>query len=574
MNLSFIKKLSLPVLLLVLIILVGGFFRFYNLNWDEGQFYHPDERNIALGVSRLKFPDQLDPGFYAYNGFPMYLYKGIGSILSFKGRTESFTTLLASLFTPGKPTFQQRDISWTEDWGKINLIGRFVSALAATVSIYLIYLLGVMLIGKWGGLLSASLFAFSPGLIQQAHFGVTESLLIFFLLFIGILAIKTLKQPKLSHWLPMAVICGLVIGTKIIALFFLIIPFTVCLILIWKERRWKYIGLGFCFIILTFLVFFLVSPYTILSLSKVKESMGYESEVISGKFKVPYNWQFSHTLPYLFFFKNLHWQTGIFVPTLGFLGMFLWFGYILRKREKNLALPFLIFAFFYFGYVGSWYTKFIRYMLPLIPILVLGATWFLLKLTQSPKLKLVGKTFLIIVPIFSFLWSLAFASIYASPSTRITASEWIYENVPKGSILLTEHWDDGLPSPLPGYNPSQYIYFEMKNYDQDTAEKISKMAENLSRGDFLILSSRRLSGSIGKNPEEWPITSKYYEKLFQGELGYHLVQKISSYPKLLNFEIKDESAEETFQVYDHPVVSIFQNTGNFPKEKLVNILIH
>lgn len=572
---SLIKKLNLPLFLLVLIILIGGFFRFYNLNWDEGQMYHPDERNIALAVSKIEFPNQLNPGFFAYNSFSIYLYKGVASFLSLRAKDSSLTASLMNILTGKNVPKEKRDFSWAKDWSKINLIGRFISALAATLSIYLIYLLGLMIIGKGGGLVAAGLFAFSPGLIQQAHFGVTESLLIFFLLLLAILSVKTIKQPKPLYWILMAVISGLAIGTKTIALSFLIIPLTVWSILVWKEHQVKkYLVFGFIFLLITFLVFFLVSPHTILNFSQFRKSMDYESGVVSGKLKVPYNWQFNNTLPYLFFFSNLHWQTGLFVPTLGFLGIFLWLFFILKKRERIWILPLLIFSIFYFAYVGSWYTKFIRYMLPLIPTLILGTAWFLLKLTQSPKLKLVSRALLALTLIFSFLWSLAFLSIYQNPTTRIVASQWIYENIPQGSTLLVEHWDDRLPSPLPRQNPSQYSYLEMKNYEPDTPGKISSMAENLADGDFLILSSRRLSGSIGKNPEQWPITSQYYEKLFREKLGYRLVKTVTSYPKLLNIEIKDDQAEETFQVYDHPIIHIFQNTDKFSKEKLQSILVN
>jgi len=553
---------------------LGGFFRFYNLNWDEGQLYHPDERNVAAAVSRIEFPTKLDPEFYAYNGLPIYLYHGIGTILSLKGE-QPLSSFLASLINPEKLDFQKKDFSWTYDWSKINLIGRFFSALSATISIYLIYLLGKLLMGMVGGVLSATLLAFSPSLIQQAHFGVTESLLLFFLLLITFFATKFLKERKIIFLLFTAVFCGLALGTKISALSFLIIPSLSFLISFFREKKkTKWLLLGGSFLILSFLLFFLTSPYTFLNFSKFRESMEYENGVVTGKIKVPYNWQFSDTFPYLFFFKNLHWQTGIFVPTLGFLGIFFWLYFILKKKENILALPAFSFAIFYFAYVGSWYTKFVRYMIPLIPFLVLGTVWIILKLTQFQKTKLLGKILLIIVPVSSFLWSLAFFSIYTRPSTRIVASKWIYENVPKGSVLLVEHWDDRLPSPLPGYDPSQYIYLEMENYDADTPEKISKMAKNLEMGDFLILSSRRLYGSIGKNPQEWPITSKYYQKLFQGELGYVLVQKITSYPKLFWLEINDDSSEETFQVYDHPVIHIFQNKEKFSKEKLESILIN
>src|SRR5687767_12693166 len=103
---------------LFLIILLGAFFRFSNLNWDQGFTYHPDERNIAAAVTRIKFPHDLDPKFHAYNGFSVYLIRLIGEAVA-------------------KITNNQ---DWLTDWGKINLIGRSISATTSTLSIPLLYL--------------------------------------------------------------------------------------------------------------------------------------------------------------------------------------------------------------------------------------------------------------------------------------------------------------------------------------------------------------------------------------------------------------------------------------------------
>ena len=98
------------------------------------------------------------------------------------------------------------------------------------------------------------------------------------------------------------------------------------------------------------------------------------------------------------------------------------------------------------------------------------------------------------------------------------------------------------------------------------------MSITLERGDYLILASRRLSGTIGKAYDKYPFTSRYYDKLFDGILGYTLIQTFSSYPTLWGLEINDDGAEETFQVFDHPVVHIFKNSEHLPASHLVKIL--
>jgi hypothetical protein len=117
-----------------------------------------------------------------------------------------------------------------------------------------------------------------------------------------------------------------------------------------------------------------------------------------------------------------------------------------------------------------------------------------------------------------------------------------------------------------------FRYDAMTNYDGDSPEKIEKMARLLSEGDYLVLSSARLSGSIPKDPEQYPVTSKYYDKLFGGLLGYREAARFASYPGLFGFEIEDHKAEETFSVYDHPVVRIFVNERRLSPEALRAVL--
>ena len=64
------------------------------------------------------------------------------------------------------------------------------------------------------------------------------------------------------------------------------------------------------------------------------------------------------------------------------------------------------------------------------------------------------------------------------------------------------------------------------------------------------------------------MTSQYYRLLFAGELGYELVAEFSAYPRLGSWVIRDDHADESFSVYDHPHVFVFGNTGRLSKDEL------
>src|SRR5258707_13701688 len=66
--------------------------RLYGLNWDQGNNFHPDERQILFHVTTLGWPTSLaqfvnaqasplNPHFFAYGSLPLYLLAGIGNVL-------------------------------------------------------------------------------------------------------------------------------------------------------------------------------------------------------------------------------------------------------------------------------------------------------------------------------------------------------------------------------------------------------------------------------------------------------------------------------------------------------------
>ncbi|OGH04525.1 MAG: hypothetical protein A2W22_05365 [Candidatus Levybacteria bacterium RBG_16_35_11] len=520
---------------IAVLVLVATFLRFYNLNWDQGHFFHPDERNVDMAVSRIIFFSQMNPKFFAYGGFSIYLYKA--------------ASLLVSLVT--------NNSYWLLDWGSINLIGRFFSAFFSTLTIIPLYILTKKIADERIGILTVFLYAFSVGSIQTAHFGVTESLISLIVVTISLFSVLNFKKITLLKTVILGVIYGVGVATKTTSLIFLIIPVS-ALFCAWVAKKvgfLKMLNYFFIFVLTSFIMFSIFSPYTFLSLNKFLESMNYESGVATGSLPVVYTLQFDKTIPYLFQIKNLIFQLGpvAIFSILGFL-------FALVKVVKNKNKNFFILSFFpliYFLYVGAWHTKFIRYMMPILPFLLIFASIFLFWVRA--KKRWLGNLLIIFSMFTSLLWALAFFSIYINPQTRISASTWIYNNIPAGSRLLNEHWDDGLPLPLGRFNPSQYSITALTIYEPDNSEKVNYLSTNLANSDYIVLNSRRLYGTLIHLTEKYPITSKYYKLLFSEKLGYKKMAEFSSYPSLFGITINDDSSEETFQVYDHPKALIFKN---------------
>ena len=84
--------------------------------------------------------------------------------------------------------------------------------------------------------------------------------------------------------------------------------------------------------------------------------------------------------------------------------------------------------------------------------------------------------------------------------------------------------------------------------------------------------SRRLFKNYPSLAKQYPIVTKYYQLLFSGALGFEKVAEISSFPQFTFFNYKlaifpDEDAEETFTVFDHPVIRIYKKTNRLTKQQ-------
>ena len=54
------------------------------------------------------------------------------------------------------------------------------------------------------------------------------------------------------------------------------------------------------------------------------------------------------------------------------------------------------------------------------------------------------------------------------------------------------------------------------------------------------------------------VLKQHYRDLFAGKLGFAQVKTFKVYPRLFGVTIKDDAAEFTFRLFDHPRVFIFQ----------------
>jgi hypothetical protein len=513
---------------IVLIIIFLIFTRFVDLTWGFPYLFHPDERNIVVSleqlncISILDLKNCLNPNFFAYGQFFIYL----GYIF----------------------TFTQKNLSFTD----LTLILRSISAVFSVFTVTVGALMMKELIDKKIRkyqerliLIAISLvLIFSPGLIQISHFGTTESMLTFFyttLIYISILFMRK-KLIVVKYLIMASLIVGLAVAVKASSLIFLVIPMLAMLMsdhISLKNKALNILHISF----LTMLVSIFFSPHYLISSREFLNALSYESAVALGRIKVFYTRQFEDTIPLIFQFSK------IFPYSLGMPAMVLFiFGVLfLPKNREN---SFLLFSFLaYFIPTAFIYAKWTRFMAPVLPLMLIISVLFLVYLfILKTKNKLFGLIFFCITVLIICTPGVSFTQLYLNEDIRITASEWIINNVPSESVILSET-ANVVDIPVGDRLGNNYEIISFNLYDIDEDEQLySHLLGEIKRADYILVPSRRIFANHDKN--NYPKVAKYYKDLFEGNLGF---EKVAEF-KVLD----DESAEETFSVFDHPVIRIYK----------------
>ncbi len=628
----------LSAVILVVVLLCAAALRLHGLHWDGdmGAYPHPDERHLASTMGRIFWPtytkNLLDPahsllnprrvnpedpggGHYdlAYGTLPVYLYRGATAFLS--SITGRRWNAYAQAFT----------------------VGRAITILFSLLTILLVYLIGREIHGRACALLAAAFLGFGVTHIQLSHFMTVDVIMTAFVTACLYVGLRFVREGRWSNALLMGVAAGGAMATK--AASAMLVATLLTAFLLWEARpgggnngaplentenaedaaplpRSKsnslkggrpvllyplLIILGVC---LTFGTF---EFYTVLDPATYLHAVGQQGKMVSGAADWPFTRQYVNTAPYLYHLQNLvRWGLGFPLGIAALGGFLLAVARLLllplssifsisllkrkpyweRLREALYAAPIrwgslllLSWALPYFLYVGRLEVKFMRYMLPLVPLLCLLAADMTLWLARQAARffrrgtgRLVQGAVVGLVLLPTILWALAFSRIYDRPHTWEQASRWLYANAPPGSVLTHELWDDALPVDIAAEDLFRRHYqlpIAVDIYqDMSPEAKFRHLAEAIHQADFIILTTPRLYGAVRRLPWRYPVEIRYYELLFTEQLGFDLAYAATSYPTLWGWTFVDDEADESFSVYDHPKALIYRKGRDVSDQEL------
>ena len=638
--LSALRRMASVEVAMLCVVAMALVLRLYGLDWDRGYSYtpHPDERAILMKVGEISAPglgelgslldaddSPWNPGWFPYGSFPLYLLKGV--------------QLLYSL-GPGELT-------------DLRLAARSISALVDVVTVAIVFLLGSRMYGRRVGALGAGFAALAVIHIQLSHFYSVDTLLALFTISSVYFMYRVATRGRLRDSVLAGAFIGLGLATKVslapIFGAFVMAHLMYALAAFGSgeepsrplRERWDIAVKGLATgVMASVAVLFVVQPYTFLDWRQFYSDVVEQSEMVRRIRDYPYTRQYIDTTPYWYHVRQLalwglgwplgvvawaglayasvrgmRWRHGLvylgvgwavplaillssvslvaIVAATGIALASLLATLLLRSGDSRADVLLLSWVVPYFLIVGAFEVKFLRYLVPITPFLLLFGSRMLFDLWEKasayrPTLRpwLIGGLVLLVGS--TGFYALAYMAVYRQPHTAVRASHWINDNVPKGSVILTEHWEEGLP------NLNGYVVREMPLYDEDTPEKLRRTAQRLAVADYLVFYSNRLYGTITRLPRRYPISGEYYRQLFSDRLGYELVAFEATYPELLGVGFVEDTfrrpgvpepeglrgfrpsrlslglgfADESFSVYDHPKVMVLQNVGRYDADSI------
>lgn len=524
---------------LFLLVFFAFALRIFGINWDQGFHIHPDERMILMVAATISFFKNLNPNFFNYGSLPIYLLKGVSQLLSFILVTD------------------------VANYQNMLYVGRVLSVLFDCGTVLLVYYIAQHLWHKEKlSLVSALAYSITFFVIQNSHFYTVDTFLTFLTTLLILIYLRFVRTPTEKIIITAGIVFAAMTATKFTSLVFYPLIF---LVLFFNASPLKTKCRHFLIFHFSFFIFnFIFMPYQFLDFPKFSQDIHQQLMMGRDPYFFPYTLQFVATLPYWHYIKNIAlWGLGPFLSLLSMTGIIL----IAKNGFKHKEIV-LLFCFYtiYVIIVGATAVKFMRYMLPVYPFFAVTAGYSLYWLHQLKSTY--GRVLFWSFLILSCVWLAMFLNIYTEKHTRISASNWMNNNIPPGSTIAVEYWDDYLPI----FNPNNYTFNVLHMYETpDDERKWQTINNQLNNSDYLVIASNRMYAPIQKlrNCSKYrvcfPIASTYYDLLFRGKYGFNLVKQFSVYPFLQlgpwKLQIDDQGAEESFTVYDHPKVMIFKKAA-------------
>ncbi|MBI5375489.1 MAG: glycosyltransferase family 39 protein [Candidatus Schekmanbacteria bacterium] len=522
----------------LVILFVGGLLiRLWGIDFGLPLKYaRPDEEGIVEAALYF-FTGDFNPHFYYYPHAFIYLNYFVYLMIYCAGRIGG---IYGNTFD-----FIQ---NYLLDPSIFFIVPRVLSAIAGTLTILAVYLLGTRCYGKNAGLFSALFISVSYLHVRDSHFGTTDIILTMAVI-ISLIAIRKIMKEGNGYILS-GLLAGLATGIKYNGAI-LVIPIIVAHVIYnirkngWMKGIINIKKLLLSGVIMIF-AFIITSPGLFLEFATFMKRL-----IFMSNFLREYNG--FNPEPGRTYFLKILLPIGMGFPLfcLSIIGVF----YACIKHTDDDVLI-LSFPLCYYFHMWDNYGVFVRYAIPVIPFFCIFAgriaAKFFSKFSEGMSYKKFLYVVVIIFIVMPSLWkSLKFDSLISKEDTRLIAKRWIETNVAPGTaIYLFGYYKYYFPElnfsrvsidndmeylkKSMAYAPSSHSSLYFMSYSYLLEKRIIPMTKSFD----VFIGTDVTNNYIDKQNIKYIVTGDYFVDYYSGQnfmirpllkKKFHLVKEFSPY---------------------------------------------
>lgn len=500
------------VLLLVSLLIIGVLIRLYGINFGLPYFYDPDERAFLLRGLKILANRDLNPHWFGHPGTTViYMLSGIYALIFIIGKG-------LGVFA-GPEDFQQL---FFQDPTIFILSGRLLSLVFGVATIFLVYIITNRLFNKVTALIATVFITLSPVHIYYSKLIRTDVLMGFLILVAFWYCLNILKENNWSAYLLAGLFTGLAVSTKYPSILFaLTIGLTHFLSRGWQiKAQFKLLGSGIACLVGAFLG----SPFLFLDFQKALANIRSEARPThlgaTGEGLV----------------QNFVWYLqGPLSEALTLFGLLLvCCGFVLcltsKQKDKWLLISFPV---FFLLFISSLNLRWERWIVPVIPFFCILIAYAIYKAASWIETRFNSRITLGLL--LSFSIAVFIPMLHASIrqgydmsliDTRTITRQWMINNIPSGSSVLSEANTPQLPKRL-------FKFFQVKKGDNGALVEVDLMNVNANNympgGD---LGELKNTYAIQKENINYLVVSDFYDRYLMEAERYPEI--VANYEKIMN----------------------------------------
>ncbi len=459
-------------------------------------------------------------------------------------------------------------IGWHLTETRVILLARCINVLLSTATIWFTYSIGQYAGSRRIGQIAAGLLAVSMlHATNESRFALVDIPATFCAtLFLYLIARTRLSSKSFKPWA--ALWLGVVLGIGFAVKFTTAFVSLSLIAFIGSDHFHRRIA---TVISVSALTFTLLCPYWIIDLFSPTWNLFFEdfwyeaTHYHKGHFGLISTAESGWLQRFTYLWVLLKWGMGLPLALLTVFGLL---RAIVSLKNKNGKFPILealllTFVIPYLLFIGAHKVKFTRHLLILYPALTLLAAIALanlLKITQSRSPLLVsrytifgkwgGRVIVGIVGLYSFFYTVAFASVMLAQPTQIAASEWISAHIPPEDVIAS--------APVTLFN------WLLPDLDLEVADQEAEWV--LILVPDLEVFQKYQQHPQGYQDEDWyPLgeieleeTLAFYTRILAEESPYELHKTFRCTPEFLGIRISDTGAPFPMRALVHPEISLYR----------------